>query len=289
LAGLLAQRGVKPACVLDESGIISRGMVPGLDPPVALVGVAEKGYLSVELTVETEGGHSSMPPRHSAAGILAAAVTRLEENRFPARLDGVTWLLFDYLGPEMNLPLKAVFANKWILSPLIKSQLAGARSTNAGIRTTTALTVFQAGEKENVLPSRARAVVNFRILPGDSVQKVLNHVQRTMDDPRIKAQPLGRPQEPTSVSDPRSPGFARLERTIRQVFPGVLVAPYLVMAGTDARHYDRICPLVLRFLPTRLEPQDLARIHGTNERVSVDNYAEIVRFYIRYIENWDAD
>ena len=289
LASLLEKRGVRPACVLDESGIIGRGLIPGLDPPVALVGVAEKGYLSVELTVETEGGHSSMPPKRSAAGILAAAVSKLEENQLPARLDGVTGLLFDYISPEMNLPLKAVFANKWLLSPLIKRQLSGARPTNAGIRTTTALTIFQAGEKDNVLPSRARAVVNFRIMPGDSVKKVLDHVQRTMGDPRIKTKPLGRPQEPTNVSDPDSPGFARLDKTIRQVFPRVLVAPYLVVAGTDARHYDKICPLVLRFLPVRMEAEDLARIHGTNERVSVDNYAEVVKFYIRFIENWNID
>jgi len=286
VAALLESRGVKLEYVLDEGGASIRGMVENIAEPVAMVGIAEKGYVSVGLTVESPGGHSSMPPPETAVGILSAALVRLEQHPMPARIGGPVREMFDYLGPEMPFLPKMFCANLDLLAPLAKRRLAAAPATNALIRTTTAPTMLEGSVKDNVLPITARAVVNFRILPGDTVEGVLDHVRRTVDDPRVKVAKFGSfSSEPSAVSNTDSPSFRLLEQTIRQVFPGTVVAPTLVIGGTDSRNYAKLTENTYRFGPVTITPPDLARVHGTNERISEENLAGAVKFYVLLIRN----
>jgi carboxypeptidase PM20D1 len=286
IAALLGQRGTRPELVLDEGGVIADGIVPGLAAPAALVGTAEKGYLSLALEVQEAGGHSSMPPRETAVGILSRAVTRLESRPFPGGLRGPTREMFVYLGPEMPFAQRMAFANTWLFGPLIRRQLAGSPSTDAALRTTTAPTMFEGSPKDNVLPIRARAVVNFRILPGETLESVTERVRRTIDDPRIEIRPFGGlASEPSPVSRTDTPAFRALHRAIRQVFPEAVVSPFLVLGATDARHYTGLSENVYRFLPVRMTSEDLSRIHGTNERISVRDHAAAIRFYRQLILN----
>jgi carboxypeptidase PM20D1 len=288
LAGLLRERGVQPEFVLDEGLTITRGMVPGLAAPAALIGVAEKGYLSVELSVQAEGGHSSVPPPSTAIGVLARAVRALEERPMPGRLEGVARQTFEFLGPEMALPHRAAFANLWLSGPLVRRLLAASPGSNAVLRTTTAVTLIQGGVKENVLPGSARAVVNFRILPGDSIAAVLQHVRSTAADPQVAVAPLPGGSEPSPVSSPEAPAFALVQRAVRQVLPEAVVAPSLVVGATDARHYQALSPNVYRFMPVLVGREDLARFHGKDERISLEDYARCVRFYRQLFRNADA-
>jgi carboxypeptidase PM20D1 len=285
MAALLRERGVTLESVLDEGGMMLTGTVPGVKAPVAVVGVAEKGMVSVELVAEGEGGHSSMPPRQTAVGVLSRAVARLEEEPMPADLRGGSRALFDFVGPEMPLGMRLVFANLWLFEPLVVRQLSAQPSTNAAVRTTTAATMFEGSVKDNVLPARARAVVNFRILPGDSVEGVLAHVRRVVDDPRVKVSAQGFMSEPSPVSRTDSEAWGVLQRSIRQVFPETLVAPYLMVGATDARYFTGLSDSVYRFMPLHLERADLARLHGKDERISVQGYAGAVRFYAQYLRN----
>ncbi len=286
IAALLESRGVSLEIVLDEGGVIGDGVLPGVPSPVALVGIAEKGFVSVEMTVRTAGGHSSLPPPQSAIGILSAAIVRLEQTPMPARLEGPTRQLFDRVAPRFPLLQRAVFANLWLTQPLVLRRLERSPTTNAMVRTTTAVTVFQAGTKDNVLPSQARAVVNFRILPGDSVAGVLDHVRRAIDDPRVEIRTGGAfTAEPSSVSSSDSASFHRLERTIRSIAPDATVAPYLVVVVTDSRYYAGLSRSVFRFLPLRLAPSDLDRMHGTDERIAVNHYGDAIRMYRQLILN----
>jgi carboxypeptidase PM20D1 len=286
IAALLGRRGVRPWMVVDEGGVIGHGMMPGVDRPTALVGIAEKGFVSVELTARAEGGHSSMPPRHGSIGRLSAAIHRLEESPMPARLDGAALQLFSRVGPEMPFAQRAVFANLWLTRPLVIRTLEGAPGSNAIIRTTTAPTIFQAGTRENVLPSRARAVVNFRILPGDSVAGVVAHVRRVVNDTAVQVRAMeGFASEPSPVSRTDGEPYRLLERSIRQTAPDAVVAPYLVVGGTDARHYHALSQHVYRFLPIRMTSRDLERMHGTDERISVRDYQAGIRFYRQLLLN----
>ncbi|QSQ16934.1 M20 family peptidase [Myxococcus landrumensis] len=285
IAALLKERGVRLESVLDEGGVIMSGTVPGVSAPVALVGTSEKGFVSVELKVKGEGGHSSMPPPSTAVGVLARAVAKLEATPMPTRLAGGSRELFERVGPEMGFGMKLLFANLWLTEPLVVKQLAAKPTTNAAVRTTTAVTVFEGGVKDNVLPSGARAVVNFRILPGDSVAGVLEHVRETVDDARVELGTLAFQSEPSPVSPTDADSWRHLERSVRQVFPQAVVSPYLNVAATDSRHFVGLSDNVYRFFPVHLQREDLARIHGQDERISVSGYRDAVRFYAAYLRN----
>jgi carboxypeptidase PM20D1 len=285
-AALLAARHVQLEYVLDEGGAITTGLVPGIATPVALVGIAEKGYMSLELTVRAEGGHSSMPPPQTAVGILGAAVARLEAHQMPRRISGATAAMLDYIGPEMEFSRRLALGNRWLFGRLIERELGGTPSGNAMLRTTTAPTILAAGVKDNVLPSSARAVVNFRILAGDSIAGVLAHARAAIDDPRVTIALLGGfAKEPSPVSPVTSESFGMVQRTMRQVAPGAIVTPWLVVGGTDSRHFGGLTPNVFRTDAMGLGPTDLERIHGTNERVAIADYARNIAFYIQLIRN----
>jgi carboxypeptidase PM20D1 len=286
IADVLAQRATQIELVLDEGGVVGDGVMPGLPAPTALVGVAEKGFVSLELIARAEGGHSSLPPRQSAIGILSAAIARVEENQMPARIHGATQQLFEAIAPHAPGAQRAIFSNLWLTRPLVVRKLQANPTTNAMVRTTTAVTIFQGGTKENVLPRQARAIINFRILPGDSIADVVAHVRRVVDDPRVEVGIApGFSAEPSAISRTDSKSYRTVARTVRSLAPDMIVAPYLVVVVTDARYFAGLTETVLRFLPVRLQPADLARMHGLNERLAIRDYEWAIRFYRQLIIN----
>jgi len=287
MAALLEERGARAEWVVDESGMIVNGKSLGIDKLMAVIGIAEKGYLSLELKATAKGGHSSTPPRESAIGALSRAVARVESHPFPARTSGVSSLTFKALGPEMSPALGFVVKNQWLFGGLLNAFLSKQPATDAMIRTTIAPTIINAGTKENVLPQEARAVINFRLMPGDSIEYVTERVKKIIDDPRVTVTPIGVPREASLVSSVESPGWKILTKTIGEMFPDVGLAPYLVLGGTDARHYEPISDCIYRFSPMRTDEKDLERVHGTNERLGIENYGEMIRFYRQMVKNSD--
>ncbi|HEX7812090.1 MAG TPA: M20 family peptidase [Burkholderiales bacterium] len=284
ISARLAERGIRLESVLDEGQVVTSGIVPGFNRPVALIGIAEKGYLSLELLVEAEGGHSSMPPRQTAIGTLAAAIARLENAPFPAALPEPVRRQFEYLGPEQGWVRRVLFSNLWLFSPLVRRQMEKTPATAAMLRTTTAPIMLEGSIKENVLPMRAQAVVNFRILPGSSTEEVVARVRAVVDDPRVRIAAIGTSSsEPSPVADPGGEAFTRLHRAVSATFPDAIIAPSLVLGATDTRHFIGIAANLFRFLPARLGPDDLKRYHGINERLPVDDYGKFIRFYMRYL------
>jgi carboxypeptidase PM20D1 len=192
--------------------------------------------------------------------------------------------MFATLAPEMGGMGRVVLSNLWLFGPLVQGRLEQAATTNAMVRTTTALTVVRAGDAENVLPGQATAVVNYRLAPGDSIQSVVEHARKTLDDPRVSVKVRAGAVEASPVSSTASPAYQVISRTVREVMPDVVVAPGLVIGGTDSRHFASLSDQVFRFSPVRTRPEDLGRFHGTNERIAVANLVELVRFYHRLME-----
>lgn len=286
IAQSFKQRGIRPALVLDEGLFVTQGLVAGLSKPVALIGIAEKGGMSLRLAVDTVPGHSSAPPGpgQSAIGILSAALTRLDANPMPGGIRGVAAEMFELLAPEFGGLQRVALSNLWLLGPLVERMLGGNPSTNTFIRTTTALTIVRAGNKENVLPGRAEAVVNFRLLPGDTPESVEAHVRRVVADERVQIERLGEPHPASPISPTRVDAYRHVERSVREVFPDALVAPGLYIAGADARHFDGVADAVYRFSPVRVDAEAVKRFHGTDERIAVDHLADMVRFYHRLLQ-----
>jgi len=285
IAALLASRGVRLEFVLDEGLLITEGILKGLEKPLALIGVAEKGYATLTLTAQATPGHSSMPPHDTAIGTLSAAMVQLETHRLPMRVNDTVAAMLATVAPEMHGLDRVVLSNLWLLKPLLLHEFEKNGPSEANVRTTTALTVFKAGEQDNVLPGNAAATVNFRLLPGDTEVSVTEHVRRTIANDRVSIAPFPGNTDPPPVTATDTPSYAALNRTIREVFPDVLVSPGLMIAATDSRHYAGIADNIFRFSPVRATSEDLKRFHGTNERLSVANYGDMIRFYIRLMQN----
>lgn len=284
IAALLKSRGISPDYVLDEGMVITDGIMPGVSSRVGLIGIAEKGFMSVEITAKGEGGHSSMPPRETTVGILCKAITKLENNPLPARLDGPAKYLFDSVGREMSFVNRMIFANLWLTEGLLKNQLQKVKTTNAMIRTTIAPTMLAGSNRDNVMPNVASAVVNFRLLPGDTPNHVLEHIRNTVDDPRIEVRPVTKEiQAASPVASVNSRPFQVIQKSIRQVFPDVVVAPSLAVVASDSRHFAGLTNDVYRFSPLILKAADISRLHGINERIAVDNYIQMIKFYMQLI------
>lgn len=289
MAEQLAARGVRPALVLDEGYVVLEpGTVPGVAGAVAPIGVAEKGYATLEVVARAAGGHSSTPPRTTATGRLARAITRLEDEPFPISIGGVTGSFFAWLAPELSLPGRIALANADLLAPLLSEAVRREPGVNALLRTTTAVTMLSGAPKDNVLPVEAIARVNFRILPGETGESVLARVRETVAAPEVEARFGAEHRDPSPVSPSDGPAFALLQRTIGELFPGAVVAPALVVGGTDARHYHVASDAVYRFGPFRFGPADIKLPHGIDERIAIDNLGDAVRFYARLIESASA-
>lgn len=284
IAALLQQRGIHPEFLVDEGGGIGQGLIEHVEKPVASIAIAEKGYLTVELSTASTGGHGSMPPPHTAIGELAAAIERLESHPFPHRLTEPVAAQFAAVGPEMPIWDRIILSNLWLFEPYLIWKMSKEPHSDARIRTTTAVTMISGGTRDNVLPAGAKATVNLRILSPETTDETIARIKNAIDDPKVELRTV-MAFEPTAAADVSGEPFRILQRTIGEIFPNVLIAPSLLTATTDSRHYRGVAGSSFRFLPMRSTPADLGRFHGVNERLSIQNYGEIVRFYVQLIRN----
>ncbi|WP_299799333.1 M20 family peptidase [uncultured Maribacter sp.] len=278
IASLLKERGVKAAMTIDEGGFLADGLIPGIDNTVAILNLGEKGFASYKLTVETNGGHSSAPPKENTIGMLAKAIVELENNQFPYKLVEPVNHQLDYLGAELPFTKKIAFANPWLFKGPILEAL------NA--HTTTAPTIIDGGLKNNVIPTVAEATINFRILPGENIEGVKKHIENIISD-KIKVEPVGFLTNPSPISSIESESFKTIEKTIRSVFPTSIVVPGLTGGGTDARYFYDVSDDVYRFYPIRLNPKSLTRFHGIDEKINKENYKELIQFSYQLIKKFN--
>lgn len=289
IAALLKERKVRLDFVVDEGLLITEGIMPGLSKPTALIGVAEKGYLSVVLKMAATPGHASMPPPKgtSAIAMMSAALKRIDDDQLPSGIRGVADQMFATVAPEMTGFARVALSNLWLFGPVVQKQLEAGASTNAMLRTTTALTIVHAGNKDNVLPGRAEATVNYRLLPGDTkaqiMERVKTQVTQATGSDKFELFALPGAVEASKVAPTDSAQYALINRTIREVFPGTLVAPGLMIGGSDSIHFGDISDHIFKFSPVRAKPEDLPRFHGTDERIASSNLTELIRFYHRLL------
>jgi carboxypeptidase PM20D1 len=290
MAGRIQAYNSRLAAVIDEGSFIFKpGVIPGVSLPVALVGVSEKGHLTLRMQVEGSGGHAAFPPQHSAIGVLAQAITKLENAPMKAR-DAMARQMFGELGPYLPFGLRAAFANMWLLGPIVRKQFENNGRTNAFIHTTTAVTLVNGGVKDNVLPSRAEAAVNFRLMPGDRIADVVAHARKVINNEAVQFNiPEGHCWEASPVSPTDSPAYMGLTQAIGQVFPEAITAPYLVLAATDSRYYTSVCDQVYRFGPVIAGDEEISTVHGVNERIPVEGLGRMVQFYAQLIKTWGKD
>ncbi len=280
---LLKARGIHAALVVDEGGAVVENVFPGVSRPCALVGIGEKGSVNFEFSLASKGGHASAPPAHTLVGRLARAVTRVEGKPFPARMTKATAELFDTLGRHSTFVYRMIFANLWCFLPLLDlicKKRGG--ELNALMRTTCAFTMMEGSRAANVLPPKARMVANLRLISGDTASSAAEALRAVIQDDSIAVQRLNG-DDPSPFSRTDSEGWRRLRRAIRATWPEALVSPYLMIAGSDSRHFSAISENVMRFCPMALSTEERGYIHGHNERIPVEKLGTLVEFYLRLI------
>ena len=285
-AQYFTDKGLRFLLVHDEGGCVTDGIIAGVNRPVANIGIAEKGYMDVELEARQAGGHTSMPGRTTSLGELAQALVNLERHQFPLRMTRVTAGMFEALAPYMPILQRMLIVHRRIFSPLLLRIISRTSTGNAMVRTTTAPTMAQASNAPNVLPPSAQAVINFRLLHGDTSRTAADRIRKTIQNTNISIT-LKRREEPSAVTDTKSPGYQAVERTILQVFPESVTAPFLMIGGTDARRYEGLSDGICRFSPYILTRSELDRLHGYDERISLENISSAVRFYLQLFANVD--
>ncbi len=265
--------------VIDEGGCVTEGVMEQVAKPVALIGVGEKGYANIRLTVTGEGGHTSMPPVHSALGLLSQVICRLESNQCKTRLIKPVEEFLKRAAPHMNWLYRFILSNLWLFKPVFISIFSRSKTGNALLRTTIAATMANASMLPNVLPQRASAVINSRILPGETGEDIINHIKKVTAGISLDIEILLL-EEPSCISPSDTVSFAAIESNIKKLYPDAIVAPYVVLAGTDARKYEIVSRNVYRFSPYMIHDSELAKIHGTNENISIENISHCVEFFI---------
>jgi carboxypeptidase PM20D1 len=285
IAEHLQKQGIRLEWVSDEGGAVTRGMIPGVSANVALVGIAEKGSVTLKVTSSAIGGHSSMPQafNETAIGRLSLALQQIGHSPFAAHLQGPTENFLATIAPAQGFMTQLALANRWLFDPLIIRMLEASPSGDAQLRTVIAPTIISAGNKENVLPPDASAIINFRIHPNDSIESVQKHVQAAVSDPQVSIQRMPGAREPSAVSAVDGAAYQYLSQTIRDSFGDTLVAPNLTLGGTDSRYFLPLTQNVFRFAPIRMTPEDAQRFHGLNERIAIEDLGTATAFYYRLL------
>lgn len=286
IAETLKKKGISFVALLDEGGMIGENLIPGVRGPIGLIGIGEKEYLTVNLKTKGTPGHSSNPPRQTAIGILGRAIALLDDNPLPSDPSLAIEMLkrIAFLFPFST---RFVLANTWLLKPLLVRELEKTPQTNALVRTTHAATIIKGGIKDNILPSEASAKINFRLLPGDSQDSVVEHIKKTVRDPRLSIQiDLADAWGPSKVSQTDTLSYATLESIIRQIFGDIPITPYVLNFATDARHYQDLSEQIYHFSPLIVGKEDVNRMHGVDERISLDALEGMVQFYVRIMQVW---
>jgi len=283
---LLRERGIRLAGIVDEGGGISAGLAAGVRGAVGLIGVSEKGYLTVEFTVHGQPGHSSTPPPQTAIGILARALARLEAHPMPTHLRRLR-PLYAGIGKAAPIYLQVAFANVWLFGPFLRRWLMANPEMNASMRTTTALTIVQGGVEDNTVPAEAKAIVNFRLLPGDTIADALWHAKKVIGDERVTFKPVeGKFNEALPISPDKCPAYNGLNKVIGQVFDNPPVAPFVMLGGTDCQHFVPVCDHIYRFTSVVMDESFRGLEHGIDERIPVESMAKMVTFYAQLMRVW---
>ncbi|MEX1079416.1 MAG: M20/M25/M40 family metallo-hydrolase [Homoserinimonas sp.] len=279
----LEARQITPAFVLDEGGAVVEGIFPGVDDPIAVIGVAEKGIMTLTMTVDQEGGHASTPPRLTATARLAKAIVALNARPFKAGFTATNVEMIRTLGARARQPLRFAFTNLWLTRGLLLWLFRRlGDETSAIVRTTQAVTQLSGSQAANALAERAVATVNIRVAVGSSVADAVEHVRRTVNDPKVKLE-AHQASEPSSVSPTSGPAWDLLRNTVEFTYPGTIVTPYVMLGASDSRHFTRISDNVYRFSPFEMSKDERGTLHAMNERIRVSTFLRGIEFYRRLI------
>lgn len=285
IASYFYDKKMKFEYALDEGLLVTEGVMTGTSKPVAMIGLAEKGYVSLEIIANGNGGHSSMPPADTSVFILAKALMIIKMKPFKSKMHTVIKTLVTNISKEMSFVNRLILQNLWLTTGIVKKAFARKNTTNAFIRTTIAPTMLSASIKDNILPESASATLNIRILPGESIESVIKHIKKILKKLPVEVHIIDGPNcNPSEISSDKAIGYKNLTSAINTIYPEAIIVPSITLAGTDSKHYTNLCIDNYRFIPISITGDETSRIHGANERISEENYFNMIDFYKYMLE-----
>lgn len=280
IADYFKEKGIEFDAVYDEGGIIAApgSVLEAVNKPMALIGTGEKGFLTLRIKVFGIGGHSSMPPAKTSLVYAAEIIEKLNNNQCPAQIIPPIASFLDNIGGEMSFASRVAIANQWALKPVLLSTLSKSPSSNALTRTTTAITMAKGSDASNVITSSSEVTVNFRIIPGETVEEVTKHVEDICKDYDVEIETISA-REPSAISPENTRGFEVIKETIARLHPDAIVSPYITIGGTDAYKYQIVSDNIYRFMPVSLNLHEQRSIHNENEYISFENYGKMIWYF----------
>lgn len=284
----LRDKGIRFAFVLDEGGAVIEEAVPGMDRPYAVLGVTEKGYMDVKITARGKGGHSSTPPRNTPAARLYAFANEIERKRpFQKKLIPEVKEMFRQMAPAFSFPLRFLLGNLWLTAPLVKAAMPMVSPFGEALMATTCcFTQMKGSDAANVIPKEPYLIANLRCSVHQNCEESLKVLKKYGKKYGLEFEVL-MSRDASPVSDIHSKAYGFVEKTVRAHFPDAGVAPYLIMGGTDCRHFHALSDTALRFCPIRMTNAQNASCHAVDENVTLSALAEGVRFYKRLLKNYE--
>ena len=281
---LFKERGITPGLVLDEGGAVCTGVFPGVKDPIALIGIAEKGMINIQYTVKGGGGHSSSPTAGGPVARLSKACLNVEKSTFKYTVSKPTAELFNTAGRHSTFLYRVIFANQWCFGPVLGlyAKLCGGEF-NAVVRTTTAFTQMEGSKGVNVIPPVAKMASNHRIIPGETVESVVEHVKNVVNDDKVDITVING-NNPSVISRTDCEAYERVRSTVAETWQDAIVSPYLMVAGSDSRHWGEISDKVYRFSAMALSKEERGMIHGNNERIPFATISRTVEFFYRIMK-----
>lgn len=282
IAKHLEEQGVEAECVIDEGGAIVKNAVPGVHKDTALIGIAEKGYMTLKISADLDGGHSSDPAQNTAINSVCRAVDKIDDYSFKETLEQVK-PMFEFAAPESDFSMKLAYSNLWLTGGVLKNILDSSPETASMIKTSKVATVFNAGFKDNVVPSEASALINFRLMPGETVEETKSKIEKIIDDKNIKVELNGYYNDPPQSSPVDTESFVNIQKSLKEIFPDSISIPYFLSGGTDSKYYENITKNIYKVTPSVKEKDEVG--HGVNERIPVDNYKQYIEVVVQLIKN----
>ena len=283
----LRDKGIRLALVMDEGGAVIEQAVPGMDRPYAVLGITEKGYMDVKITARGKGGHSSTPPRNTPAARLFAFANEIERKRpFKKKLIPEAGLMLSKMAPAFSFPLRFVLRNLWLFKPLVVAAMPKISPFGeALLATTCCFTQMKGSDAANVIPKEPYLIANLRTSVHQNCEESLAVLKKYGKKYDLEFEVLMQ-RDASAVSNVGSDAYRYVESSIRKHFPDAGTAPYLIMGGTDCRHFHALTDTALRFAPIRMTNKQNDSCHAVNENVTLSALAEGVRFYKMFLKDY---
>ena len=283
----LRDKGIRFAFVMDEGGAVIDEAVPGMDKPYAVLGITEKGYMDVKITARGKGGHSSTPPRNTPAARLFAFANEIERKRpFKKKLIPEAQEMLRQMAPAFSFPLRFLLGNLWLTKPLVTAAMPLVSPFGEALMATTCcFTQMQGSDAANVIPKDPYLIANLRCSVHQNCEESLRVLRKYGKKYDLDFEVL-LSRDASPVSDIHSKAYNFITKTIRAHFPDAGVAPYLIMGGTDCRHFHALTDTALRFAPIRMNNTQNASCHTVNENITVASLAEGVCFFKRLLKEY---